>query len=300
MNPSAVRWLSPGGIRMRVLDEGNGPAALVLHGFTGCAESMQVVTDGLSAARRVIRPDLIGHGESAAPDDPAAYTVGACVDQLLGMLDQLGVERVDGIGYSMGGRIALSLAAAAPRRVRSLGLIGASAGLASASERSARVAADEALATRILTQGVEAFVDHWMSLPLFASQRRLGEDALAHARAERLRCRATGLAGSLRGMGTGAMPPLHAALPTLKLPVRCFVGEEDAKFRAIASELATALPNAQVEIVPEAGHAVHLENPRVFTKRLAAFLAEVDAAERDGGSADTSRSARRPVDRPER
>lgn len=260
---------------MRVLDQGRGPASLVLHGFTGCAASMQVVADALTPGRRVIRPDLVGHGESDAPDDVAAYTMKACVDQLRALLDRFSIERVDLIGYSMGGRIALSLAVASPERVRSLALVGATAGLASASERAARVAADEALATRILEHGVESFVDEWMALPLFASQQRLGAEALAAARAARLRGRAIGFANSLRGMGTGAMPPLHAALPGLQRPVLLVVGDEDAKFRAIASALARALPDARTAIVPDAGHAAHLENPGAFAKRLVGFLERV-------------------------
>lgn len=260
------------GVALNVLEEGSGPATLLLHGFTGCIETLQCVAGSIGEGRRVIRPDLVGHGESDAPGRAAAYTMKACVDQLLALLDAIGVERVDVVGYSMGGRTALSLAAAAPHRVRSLALVGATPGLATAADRSARVAADEALARRILRDGVEAFVDDWMALPLFASQKRLGESALAAARAQRLRCRADGLAGSLRGMGTGAMPPLHGALAGMAVPVLLVVGDEDAKFRAIADEMASSLPDASVAVVACAGHAAHLEQPAAFGQLLGAFL----------------------------
>jgi 2-succinyl-6-hydroxy-2,4-cyclohexadiene-1-carboxylate synthase len=188
------------------------------------------------------------------------------------VLDALDVDRVDAFGYSMGGRVALSVAAAAPARVRSLALVGASPGLAAAADRAARVAADEALAARLLEQGIERFVDEWMALPLFASQSRLGAAALASARAQRLRCRPEGLAGSLRGMGTGAMPPLHAALCAIGVPTLWVVGEEDAKFREIAAAAAGAMSRAEVAVVREAGHAAHLEQPVAFGALLRGFL----------------------------
>jgi len=74
-------------------------------------------------------------------------------------------------------------------------------------------------------------------------------------------------------MGTGAMPALHASLPTLDRPVLLIVGEEDAKFRAIAADLADRLPDARIAVVPEAGHAAHLENPAAFAAQLSDFWA---------------------------
>jgi pimeloyl-ACP methyl ester carboxylesterase len=77
-------------------------------------------------------------------------------------------------------------------------------------------------------------------------------------------------------MGAGAQPPLVGRLASVDLPICLAVGEEDAKFRAIASELARDLPNARIEIVPEAGHAAHLENPKAFRDIARRFLAEVE------------------------
>ena len=140
--------------------------------------------------------------------------------------------------------------------------------------RAARRKADEELAERILRDGLEDFVDQWMANPLFASQARLGEAALARARAERLRGSPAGLAGSLRGMGTGTMPPLHDELARLRLPVLCVVGEEDAKFRAIAEGIVAALPLAELKMISGAGHAAHLEEPRAFARAFASFASQ--------------------------
>lgn len=266
------RHLCAAGIRLRAVLEGEGEPTLILHGFTGSAASMDHVARGLAARRLTIRLDLVGHGGSSAPHDLAHYSMESCVAQVAAALDALGHPSVDVIGYSMGGRVALALAVAQPERVRSLLLVGAGAGLEDPSERAARCASDEALANRIERDGLERFVDDWMAIPLLASQRRLGAARLARARAERLAQRPNGLANSLRGMGAGAQPPLHTALPALRIPICFAAGARDTKFAALARHLAERCPSACTALVPDAGHACHLEQPQAFLHIANAFL----------------------------
>jgi len=245
----------------------------VLHGFTGCCESVETVAEALAEDRRAIAVDLVGHGQSDAPADPAAYRMEACVAQLASALDALDAPRVHVVGYSMGGRAGLSFAVAHPDRVASLVLVGATPGLQDANARTARVRADEELARRIEDEGVESFVDAWMALPLFASQKSLGPEKLAAMRRQRLRCRIPGLVGSLRGMGTGAMPPLHDRLQDLRVPTCLVAGALDAKFAELASEMERALPVARRVAIDGVGHAAHVEDPAGFNRVVRGFLA---------------------------
>jgi 2-succinyl-6-hydroxy-2,4-cyclohexadiene-1-carboxylate synthase len=200
----------------------------------------------------------------------------ACAAQLDAVCAALGLRSAHWLGYSMGGRTALAVAAFHPDRVRSLLAVGASAGLADETERAARVRDDEALAAAIERAGVAAFVARWEALPLFASQARLGADALATQRAQRLRSLAHGLANSLRGMGTGAQPPLHDALARLAAPV-CFVaGADDAKFRSLAERLAALAPRGEAHALAHAGHAAHLEAPDAFAALALDFFARAE------------------------
>lgn len=272
MSAACERRIAAAGVELRARIEGEGEPILVVHGFTGRSESMAPVAAGLRDERRVLRVDLVGHGESEAPRARAPYTMECCVAQLTACLDALELPRVDLLGYSMGGRAALALAAAQPGRVRSAVLVGASAGLADAAQRAARIRDDEALADEIEREGLEPFVERWLALPLFASQARLGPEFLAAARAERLRNRPWGLANSLRGMGSGAQPPLHDALPRIAAPVLLVAGALDAKFQAIARDLAARLPRASVATVADAGHACHLEQPEAFLRVVREFL----------------------------
>jgi 2-succinyl-6-hydroxy-2,4-cyclohexadiene-1-carboxylate synthase len=161
--------------------------------------------------------------------------------------------------------------------MRSALLVGASAGIRDPRQRADRVRDDEALAERIEREGVEAFVDFWMSQPFLVDARRLGARGVAEARKMRLANSACGLAASLRGMGSGAQPPLHGALARVAAPICLAVGEEDLKFRAVAAEMSQELPNARVEIVPEAGHSAHTDNPAAFLELASRFLADAEA-----------------------
>ena len=238
---------------------GSGPPLLILHGFTGSGRAMRPLTDRLSGRFSLIVPDLVGHGRSDAPADAGAYTMAAVVDQLRRLVATDAPVGV--VGYSMGGRVGLSLCASHPELVSRALLIGASPGLDDPAARAARRAADEALADRIEAQGIEAFVDHWESLPIWSSQRRLAPDVLAGMRADRLANRPAGLAGSLRGTGTGAQPSLWDRLGQIQVPTCLVVGSEDARFAAVAAEMAAAMPCAQVTVIDAAGHAAHVEQP---------------------------------------
>ena len=282
MSASAARsvFVEAGGVRLHALvDEPRAasrpeavPEVLVLHGFTGSAESMAGVAAGLAGFARVARLELVGHGRSDAPEDASHYSMEACARQIAEAARALGFVRPHLLGYSMGGRAALAAALARPEAFARLVLVGATAGLADPEQRRARIDADRALADAIERDGLERFVNAWMAQPLFASQSRLGPAALDQARRQRLANRPRGLANSLRGMGAGAQAPLQAELGRYAGPVLLVVGEEDAKFRAIAAELASALPDARIETIAEAGHAAHLERPDAFVRVVRDFL----------------------------
>ncbi len=266
------------GIALNVEVAGGGPPLLLLHGFTGSTATWAPLLAAFAPHRRTIAVDLTGHGASDCPADPERYRLEPCLADLLAVLDALDVARADVLGYSMGGRIALHLAAAAPGRVRALVLESASPGLSEPDERRERVRADEALAESIERDGVEAFAERWERLPLFASQVALPAEVRAAQRAQRLRNSALGLANSLRGMGAGRQESLWGGLPAMATPSLLIVGALDAKFCAIARRMAAAMPTARLAVVPGAGHAVHLEQPQVYAERVLAFLSSISRA----------------------
>lgn len=269
--------LTINGLSLALSRIGVGPPLLLLHGFTGSAAEWQELSTTLAAEHTLLMPDLIGHGRSDAPTDPARYAMERVVADLLQLLDQLGLAQIDLLGYSMGGRVALQLAMAAPWRVRRLILESASPGLNDPAERAARVASDEALATRIEQDGLSWFVDYWAELPLFRSQACLPATTRAALRARRLQGSAGGYAASLRGMGTGRQPSLWSLLPTLRIPTLLISGVLDTKYVAIGNEMAKLLPMATHTIIAAAGHTVHLEQPALFAELVLRFLCDGSA-----------------------
>lgn len=256
---------------------GEGPAVLLLHGFMGSKADWTTLIETLADAYRVIAVDLPGHGESEAPEDVGRYGMATVAEDLAALLGHLAVERAHLLGYSMGGRLALFMALAQPERWQSLLLESASPGLETEAERAERRGQDEALASYIEREGVEAFVDRWERLPLFATQLSLPESVKQEHREKRLRNRPEGLAGSLRGMGTGTQPSLWERLDQLALPTLLVVGELDEKFVAIGREMLQRMPRVLLTAVPQTGHTVHLERPDVFAALVQHWLAEIGA-----------------------
>lgn len=271
------------GFRHRVLSAGKGRALVLLHGFTGAAETWLPFVDELSRDWRVIAPDLPGHGgtdvpAASAPPDAGRWAPGSLeryAGHLSVLLDYFDGEDAVVIGYSLGGRTGLTWAGMEDKRVGALVLEGASPGIPSMEERVLRREQDEALAQFIEAEGVEAFVRRWEGLPLFASQQRLPEDVRARMRRRRLDHTPEGLAGSLRTMGAGTMTPLHDRLSEMDLPVLLMAGALDEKYCELAQAMARRLPRATVHIVPDAGHNVHMERPEAWLEAILPFLRQV-------------------------
>lgn len=146
-----------------------------------------------------------------------------------------------------------------PEYIASLILESASPGLKEEAARRERKEKDEQLAQRILENGIEAFVDTWQELPLFATQKQLPDHVQRNIRNERLSQKEEGLAMSLQAMGTGTQPSWWGQLSELAKPTLLIAGEEDEKFVAINQMMQKAIPQAAFMLRPKAGHAVHVE-----------------------------------------
>jgi 2-succinyl-6-hydroxy-2,4-cyclohexadiene-1-carboxylate synthase len=260
------------GISLNVEVSGEGPSLLLLHGFTGDLTTWDPFLDAWSGFR-LVRVDIVGHGKSDSPADPERYSMEHAVEDLIALLDKLAIKETAVLGYSMGGRLALHLALAAPERLWALILESASPGIADPQECKARVASDNALAGSIERDGLETFVDRWQAQPLFASQANLPPEVFERQRRQRLAGNPLGLANSLRGMGAGAQGYLLPRLGELTMPTLLLAGDLDHRYASLAREMAPHLTQAEVQIISDAGHAAHLEQPKAFGEIVERFLA---------------------------
>jgi 2-succinyl-6-hydroxy-2,4-cyclohexadiene-1-carboxylate synthase len=172
----------------------------------------------------------------------------------------------------MGARLALACAVRRPESVSALVLVSGRAGIADPAEREVRRRTDEALASRMEAEGIAAFVDEWMAMPMFQTQQRLGVAVLEEQRRERMANDVRELAASLRGLGPGAQPPLYDQLARVTMPVLLVTGALDPAFVAHAKDLAQRLPNAASRTIADAGHAAHVEQPDAVTSAIREFL----------------------------
>lgn len=277
------------GARIHYTVTGKGPPLLLLHGFTGSSAALGDLVRRLRADCTCIAPDLLGHGGSDSPDDPARYRLSALAEDALAVMDALGIGRFALFGYSLGGRVAMRLALGAQGRALALALESASPGIEDEAERKERRLQDDALADEIERRGIEWFADFWSSLPLFSTQAQLPDALRGRVRAGRLAQFPRGLAMSLRGAGAGCDADVWRDIPRLPARLLLLAGAEDAKYGAIARRIAGLHPSAQLEIVPGAGHAVHLERPEAVARSLRAFLSG-QGARGDGGIESTGRN----------
>lgn len=259
-------------VNLNVAIWGTGPPLLLLHGLMGSSASWLEVVPSLSRDHTCICLDLPGHGKSDVPPSWQRYTVEKQMTDVARALDHLEVDRTAILGYSMGGRIALSFALSRPERVSSLICESTSPGIEDELERKQRMARDESLSQSIETEGMEAFVSQWETLPLFGTQIGLREAVRRRLRQQRLNTSPVGAAGSLRGMSTGRFPQMWTSLSRLRIPVLLIGGEQDHTYMPIIKRIHKGLPSSVVALVPGAGHNVHLEQPNEFTNVVADFL----------------------------
>jgi len=241
---------------------------------------MASLGSALSAARTILLPDLPHHGRTRiGPVPTAPMSMAETVDLLTAWLDDRDIAPCHLLGYSMGARTALSLATAKPSRVRSLVLISGTPGLGEESERAARRAADDDLADRIVANGIEWFLEFWNALPLFGNMALGIDTETAELLRRELRSADPAeLAKSLRGMGTGQMPPLHRSLSVLTehpVPLLLIVGDHDHKYRRLAAAINEMVPDATTVVIKDAAHRPHLDNPVAVSEAILSFWSGV-------------------------
>ncbi len=255
--------LTANGIELFYHEAGEGPPLLWLPGMSGDHTAFVAQYVHFRPRHRCIGIDPRGAGRSSAP--PGPYRLQEMAADAVALLDHLGIERVDVVGHSMGGRIAQELALGWPQRVGRLALLATGAGLDPW---------NVALVQSWLTQRRCLSREDWLrgiALWMFspASFKKSGwieafvrntlrtpEQPLAALEAQ-----AAAILGCDR----------RAEVGRIQAPTLVMAGESDFAL-APARELAGLIPGAQWQVLPGAGHILHAEQPAAVNAALAAFL----------------------------
>jgi pimeloyl-ACP methyl ester carboxylesterase len=253
-------WFDSDGVRIRYVMRGNGPPVLLVHGFSITTDLNWVwpgIVDSLATQFTVIAPDLRGHGRSDKPHQPEAYGI-QMVNDLVRLLDHLGIRQARVVGYSMGGALALKLLTTHPERVA--GVVMGGAGWRAPEDgppdflpvwldgldRAARLGTPVADVIRL--PGVPPYAPEIVSA-LNANDPRA-------------------LAAVIRGGGGIAVT--ESELRAVRVPVAAVVGEADAFARAEVERLRGVLPAVEVTVLPGADHASAIGHPG-FRQAIARF-----------------------------
>lgn len=227
--------------------------------------------DGLAGAARVVALDLPGFGETPARSDGlTATTMDELADEVLALAGALGFGRFVLGGLSMGGYVALALARRHPGRLQGLLLCDTRAEPDPEAKRQDRARdADD-----VLTSGYgKQLTDYPRNLlsPETQAKRR---DLVEHCQAMILATSRAGYAAAQRGMAERR--DARGDLAAIRVPTLCVVGTDDAITPVdTVRELAAAIPGAELEVVPAAGHMAPLEQPEAVNASIRRLFARV-------------------------
>ncbi|XP_073287012.1 protein PHYLLO, chloroplastic isoform X2 [Primulina huaijiensis] len=266
-------------------ESSDGTAVVFLHGFLGTGEDWAPIMKSVSGSTRCIAIDLPGHGESTLGYhgsrnglDRPNLSIEVMVDMLCKVLDYLALKKVALVGYSMGARIALYTALKCSNKVERAVIISGSPGLIDTNARTTRKAKDDFRASMLISNGLKRFLDTWYAEELWTSLKihphfnQMVKNRLQHNDLHNL-------GKVLSDMSIGRQPSLWEDLEQNQVPLQIIVGGNDAKFKKIANEMVLRLDSAhevaepaQIVEIPNAGHAVHIENPLAVISAVRQFI----------------------------
>jgi pimeloyl-ACP methyl ester carboxylesterase len=261
------------GIRLAYEEYGRGnPLALLLiHGFPLDGRMWRGQIAALSEVAHVIVPDLRGHGRSEVP--PGPYTMEQHADDMAALLDHVGVERAVIGGLSMGGYVVFAFWRRYRTRVRGLTLLDTRAEPDSEDARANR----DASMRKVQADGAAAFAEDM--LPRVLAPTSLADPGIAdEARRIMAGQSVGGIVGALGGLRDRS--DSRPLLPEIGVPVLVVGGAEDTLTPPADMEtMAAAMPDAQVVIIPRAGHLSPLEQPAAVSEALIHFLAQTSRSQ---------------------
>lgn len=259
------------------------PPLVLVHGFTGHRDDFIGIAPTLARHRRVIAPDLRGHGDSDSPAGASGYSFELLLRDLEGLLDHLDVPRVDLLGHSFGGMVTLRFALAYPERLRSAVFLNTAPELppllpregyekASAIAEARGMAGLQAILEKAGRASPDPIVESW------------GERFWRHHR--RRFCAMTPTSYRALGRVLFESESLVDQLSSLDLPSLVIVGEGDIEFLPGADLFEAHLPRAQRVTIPGAGHHPHQENTPAWLDAMEAHWARLESEGRSEGRSE--------------
>lgn len=243
------------GVKIYYEDHGSGPALLLSHGYSATSKMWAAQAAAFKVDYRVITWDMRGHGDTDSPEDPDAYSEAHTVDDMAALLDALDIEYAVIAGLSLGGYMSLAFHLRHRGRVRALMLFDTGPGYKNAEARNAWNERAEQWASTLEAEGLDALVS-------------MGSDEMRkdwHRSPQ-------GLARAARGMLSQFDSRVIESLAGIRVPTLVLVGENDKPFIAATDYMVHKIPDSAHAVIPDAGHASNLHQPKAFNEAVRSFL----------------------------
>lgn len=243
---------------------------VLLHGFMGDGRCFDLLVSQLRDTFHIVTVDLPGHGQTRGATTAARYKTEEQLLDLKLLFEDMSLPPFFLYGYSMGGRLALRFALQHPAMLKGMILESAHAGIKSPSTRKQRSKKDHRWA-RWIKRDFSSFLSWWQQLDIFQTHSPAGNQQSWYTKIQHSQDPEQ-LAMSLQKFGQGAVPPVHRHLSQLYLPTLLATGEYDAKYRERMKRMQADLPHAQLKIISDAAHRVHLDAPQQWYPVIKNFI----------------------------
>lgn len=265
------------GTRLYFEETGSGTPVIFVHEFAGDLRSWEPQMRHFGRRHRAIACNARGYPPSDVPEQPASYSQARAADDILAVLDHLGIDRAHVAGLSMGGFATLHFGFRHPGRARSLVVGGCGYG-AEPGQREQFKAEAAAIAGALQRDGMERFAARYAYGPTrvqFENKDPRGFAEFARGLAEHS---ALGSANTQTGV-QGARPSLYDLqdeMQALRVPTLVLTGDEDWPCLQPALLMKRSIPSAALAVMPNCGHTINLEDPDEFNRLVGAFLVQVE------------------------
>ena len=269
---------APDGVRLSVEETGSGTPLVFVHEFAGDHRSWELQLGHFGRRYRAITYAARGYPPSDVPEKVTSYSQERAADDILAVLDGLGIAKAHVCGLSMGGFATLHFGLRHPERALSLCIAGCGYGAEPEMRERFRAEADT-IAAQLHEQGMAAFAERYAFGPTrvqFQAKDPRGFELFKQQLAEHS---AVGSANTQLGCQK-ERPSLYElvdGMAALTVPTLIMTGDEDWPCLAPGLLMKRTIKTAALSVVPNCGHTINLEAPDDFNRILGEFLAQVDA-----------------------
>ncbi|WP_338665617.1 alpha/beta hydrolase [Pararoseomonas sp. SCSIO 73927] len=265
------------GVKLYCEETGSGTPVIFVHEFAGDMRSWEPQLRHFGQRYRAIAYNARGYPPSDVPENPSNYSQARAADDILAVLDHLGVEKAHVVGLSMGGFATLHFGFRHPSRALSLTVAGCGYGAELAQQD--RFRAEAAASAAVLkAEGMESFAARYAYGPTrvqFENKDSRGFAEFARGLADHS---ALGSANTQLGV-QGSRPSLYVLVEEMKaltIPTLVLTGDEDWPCLQPGLLMKQTIPSAALAVMPNCGHTINLEDPDEFNRLVSAFIVQVD------------------------